>query len=139
MKEVITGCKRMFPSLSGPIGYILKFVDLRNNKRLEFKKCRNKSLSSLVKENRDYCSFNNKIKMMMYLFTVAPATSITFSEFCVEFYVKVHFYNPYDRELTVTVKKHFFTDPNFQTPTSEIMTLFTRLTVAESGKKFDEK
>ena len=36
MKEVIKGCKRRFPALSGPIGYILKFVDLRNNRHLEF-------------------------------------------------------------------------------------------------------
>ena len=47
---------------------------------------------------------------MMYLFTVTPSTSIILSEFSVEFYVKVHFYNPHDRKLTLTVKKHFFTD-----------------------------
>ena len=36
IKEVNNGCKRMFPAFSGPIGYILKFVDLRNNRHLEF-------------------------------------------------------------------------------------------------------
>ena len=75
----------------------------------------------------------------MYLFTVAPTTSIILSEFSVEFYVKVHFYNPYDSELTVAVKKHFFTNSNFQTPISEMMTLFTRLTVAKSGEEIDER
>ena len=90
IKEVNNGCKRMFPAFSGPIGYILKFVVLGNHRHFEFKKCRNKTVSSLVEQNRDYCSFNNKITIMMYLFTVPPGTFITLSEFC----VKVHFYNP---------------------------------------------
>ena len=129
----------MFPEFFGPIGCILKFVVLGNHRHFEFKKCRNKTVSSLVEQNRDYCSFNNKITIMMYLFTVPPGTFITLSEFCVEFYVKVHFYNPYDSELTVAVRKHFFTDSNFQTPISEIMTLFTRLTVAESREEIEER
>ena len=125
----------MFPEFFGPIGCILKFVVLGNHRHFEFKKCRNKTVSSLVKENRDYCSYNNKITIMMYLFTVPPGTFITLSELCMEFYVKVHFLNPYDSELTVAVKKHFFTDSNFQTSISEIMTLFTCLTAAESGEE----
>ena len=178
MANIIRGYTRMFPSISAPVYYIPKFVDLENNRQLELKQCKRKSLSSLVDQNRDYCSFDNKITMMMYLFSLAPSTPITLSEFdnkksfdnkitlmmylfshapstpisvsefSMEFYVKVHIYNPYDRLLTVAVKKHFFTDSNFQTPFHsaplnkhsllEIMNLFTRLTVDELGDKIDE-
>ena len=138
MEEIIIGCKTILPALSEPIHYVLKFVDLRNNRHLELRQCRNKSLSSLVGQNRNYCSNANTLTMMMYFFTLAPSTPITVSEFSMEFYVKIHFYNPYDRELNVTVKKHFLTDSNNQTPISEIMKLFTLETVEESRYEVDE-
>ena len=138
MEEVISGYARMFPSLSAPVYYILIFVDLTNNRQLELRQCGNKSVSSLVQQNINYCSNVNTINMMMYFFTLAPSTPITESEFSVEFYVKVHIYNAYDRLHTVAFKKHFFTDSNSQTPISEIMKHFTQLTLDESGEEVDE-
>ena len=108
MEEVISGYARMFPSLSAPVYYILIFVDLTNNRQLELRQCGNKSVSSLVQQNINYCSNVNTINMMMYFFTLAPSTPITESEFFVEFYVKVHIYNAYDRLHTVAFKKNFF-------------------------------
>ena len=138
MANIIRGYTRMFPSISAPVYYIPKFVDLENNRQLELKQCKRKSLSSLVDQNRGYCSSDNKITMMMYLFTRAPSTPITASEFSVEFYVKIYFYNPYDRGLNVTVKKHFLTDSNNQTPISEMMKRCTRKTLEESGEEIDK-
>ena len=138
MREVIKSCKKKFPAVSGPKCFILEFVDLRKNRHLELRQSKNKSLSSLVDQNRDYCSNDGKITMMMYLFSLAPSTPITESEFAVEFFVKIYFYNPYDRGLNVTVKKHFLTDSNNQTPISEMMKRCTRKTLEESGEEIDE-
>ena len=137
MKEIFKECKEMFPELSGRMSYIPKLVNLRTNRQKILIKSKSKSLSSLVEQNRAYCSKNNEITMMLYFFTVVPSNSKILSEFCVEFYVKVHFYNPNDHKLTVTVKKHFFTNLNLQKTVREITKFFMKLTVDESGEEVD--
>ena len=72
--------------------------------------------------------------MMVYFFTVASRTSITLSEFSVECYVKVHFYNENDQKYSVIEKKHFAFGSSFQTTMREKTNLFIQLTVNDLGQ-----
>ena len=130
--EVFKECKRMFPGLPETVYCIPQFVNLKINRHFIIDNG-NRSVSSLVNQ-KSYFSKNNKIMMMVYFFTVPSRTSITLSEFCVEFYVKVHIYNQNDQKYSVNEKKHFAFGSSFQTTMREKTKLFIQLTVNDLGQ-----
>ena len=125
--------------LSGSVSCLLQMIDIKNQLIFKIKgDSWNESVSSLFMQNREHCSSDNALVMILNVFTVDPSPQNTLQDFRVEICVKLHLFNPYDNKREVVARNYLLKDQQLQWTVVEAVDSHVKFTVGETKEEFDK-